>query len=320
LVGIFYYKYRYKFDKRVSQFLILSIIATVLSELSFTFYIRNYDILNQIGHILKIISFYFIYTSIVTTGINKPENIIYRELNLTNKKLKETLSKLELSNKELEQFSYVVAHDLKNPLAVIISGMRILKNYYSKHNDDHSIEIINSVDKTANRMSQMINHLLDYSKIHKNQANYSIIEVKDILHMAMDNLKVLIDDTQAIITYDKLPKIKCDKILMISLFQNLISNALKYRRKDIIPKIHIGVLEQEHHYLFSVSDNGIGINSKFLEKIFMIFTRINDDKDTNEGHGIGLAYCKKIVEKHNGKIWVESKINEGSTFYFTILK
>lgn len=315
--GVMFILFRDNFNKKILILFLLSIAFTIVSELFFTLYISNYDLINKLGHIFKIISFYFIYRSVIITGVNEPANVIYISLQKERKKLNNALEALKQSNMELIQFSSVVAHDLKNPLIAINSGINLIEKNWDK-NKTIDKNILTETKERSNRMLLMIDDLLSYSKIDKKSKNFGDFNCDDIINEAIDNLKVKIESNKAQIIYKNLPKLRCDKIQLVSLFQNLIENAIKYRKKDIPPIIEISAEERKNNVIFSVKDNGIGIEEEYKNKIFQIFHRINYDENKYPGTGIGLAFCKKIVERHQGKIWVESEYSKGSTFYFTI--
>lgn len=233
-------------------------------------------------------------------------------------KLKQTMKELEATNKELEQFTSVVSHDLKSPLNVVISYVNLMKKKYT---DKEANYLTNQVMKRTYNMLDLIDNLLHYSRAGKvNKEDLEVCDCELILQSATENLKIDIESNNAKITHSPLPKIYGYKVQLISLFQNLLSNAIKYRKEKVAPDIYISAekTEENNKWLFSFKDNGIGINSKKKDKIFLIFHREKTVSDKYSGYGIGLAYCKKIVENHNGKIWVESEPDKGSTFYFTI--
>lgn len=257
----------------------------------------------------------------IAIDITDKKNAI-EKLEKTNEKLTKTMEELNIANKELEHFSSIVAHDLKNPLTVIFSSMRLIKRACSKSCQNKSIrDIIETSSKTTKRLSQMIDNLLEYSKLGKDVDIKRRVMTKDVVKIAMSNLSATIEEKQAKINIGYLPTVKGNEILLISLFQNLISNSLKYC--DTKPEIIIDTLDNNENdkWIFFVRDNGIGMDKKQIDKIFMIFQRLHKNNDEKyPGSGIGLAFCKKIIETHKGKIWAESEPGEGSTFYLTLNK
>ena len=232
--------------------------------------------------------------------------------------LRETLEDLARINTELEQFSYVASHDLKEPLRMISSFAQLLEKRYKDKLDDDANDFIGFITEGVVRMQDLINNLLDYSKIGKLNREFEKIDLNDVLKDVIDNLRRIINETNAEIIFDSLPNIYGDKYQLLQVFQNLILNAIKFRGIDF-PLISISVHPEGKHWVFSISDNGIGIDSKDFERIFIIFKRLNRT-GKYEGTGIGLAICKKIIEYHRGKIWVESEVGKGSTFNFSIPK
>jgi PAS domain S-box-containing protein len=231
------------------------------------------------------------------------------------KALQESLIELERSNAELEQFAYITSHDLREPLRMITSFLQLLERRYKNQLDADANEFIGYAVDGAKRLDAMIQDILIYSKIAK-ERNFTYVNINNVLEQTYLNLRASIDENEAEITYDKLPTIVVDEKLMIQLFQNLISNAIKYHGNES-PKIQISAKNEGNQWLFSVKDNGIGISKKHLKKIFTIFQRLHTNEEY-EGTGIGLAIAQKIVHQHDGKIWVESEPGKGSTFYFTI--
>ena len=230
--------------------------------------------------------------------------------------LEEVINALQHSNEELEQFAHVTSHDLREPLRMITSFLQLLERRYSDQLDDDAHEFIEFAVDGAKRLDHMINDLLEYSQVKSIVREYVLVDTEKVLDHTLLNLKVRIDENNAIITHDPLPKIIGDKEMLIQLFQNLINNSIKYR-SDKSPKIHISAIEEGNVYRFSIKDNGIGISPDYLERIFTIFQRLHTHKEY-EGTGIGLSIAQKIVHQLGGQIWAESEIGNGSTFYFTI--
>jgi chemotaxis family two-component system sensor kinase Cph1 len=253
---------------------------------------------------------------------NKPVHILKMVEDITKRKnmeikMENLINKLEMSNRELEQFAYVSSHDLKEPLRMVTSFLQLLQKRYLNKLDDDANDFINYAVEGATRMDSMINDLLEYSRIGNKEKKFEYLPSEEILKTSLINLKSSIDDNNAIITYDSLPLIFANGQQMIQLFQNLIGNAIKYRSEEN-PKVHISsdnVFDNEH--IFAVKDNGIGIDQNHQERIFTIFQRLHS-REEYDGTGIGLAISKRILQKHRGDIWVESVLGKGSTFYFTI--
>lgn len=229
--------------------------------------------------------------------------------------LKLKTQELTRSNAELEQFAYVASHDLQEPLRMITSYMQLLEERYKDKLDSDANEFIAFAMDGASRMRKLIHSLLEYSRVNKVHP-FQPINTGNLLSEILQNLNDIIKNNHAKIKIEPLPDIYGDSVLIGQLFQNLILNAVKFKA-DRNPEIIISGKKVNKEYLFSVKDNGIGIPEEHSEKIFEILHRLHA-ADKYPGTGIGLAICKKIVEKHGGKIWFESKVNVGSTFYFTI--
>jgi len=222
---------------------------------------------------------------------------------------------LERSNVELEQFAYIASHDLQEPLRTISSYVQLIANRYKDKLDKDADEFIDFAVDGSNRMRLLINSLLEYSRVNKIKP-FQWVESADVIEDILQDMKEQINESGTVVKYNELPKIYADPILIGQVFQNLIGNAIKFRDgKD--PIIEISGKRDNAEVLFSVKDNGIGIKREYDDKIFVIFQRLNS-REKYPGTGIGLSICKKIVERHGGKIWVESEPGKGATFYFTI--
>lgn len=223
---------------------------------------------------------------------------------------------LKRSNKELEQFAYVASHDLQEPLRAITSYTQLLAQRYQGNLDAKADKYINYIVDGATRMQQLINDLLSYSRVGTKGKEFKLTDCNGVFQQTLMNLQITIAEKQAIITSDPLPTLMADEGQLVQLLQNLIGNAMKFCRNDL-PRVHISAVQQDQEWLFSVRDNGIGIGQEYLDRIFIIFQRLHTRREY-EGTGIGLAICKRIAERHGGRIWVESEQGQGSTFYFTI--
>ena len=233
-----------------------------------------------------------------------------------DKALREHTEALERSNRELEQFAYVASHDLQEPLRMVASYTQLLAKRYKGRLDSDADEFIAYAVDGATRMQVLINDLLAYSRVGTRGKNFEPTACETILEKTLDNLQKVIEDSEAKVTHDLLPTVMGDDIQLGQLFQNLITNAIKFQG-DEVPQIHISAVPNEDKWIFSVQDNGIGIDPEYNERIFVIFQRLYG-REEYPGTGIGLAICKKIVERHGGNIWVESEPEKGSRFYFTI--
>ncbi len=236
------------------------------------------------------------------------------------KKIEEELQlytkKIEAKNKELEQFTYIASHDLQEPLNTIGSFIKVIEENSDREFSDLEKDSFLFINQAASRMKELIKGLLDYSRLGK-KAKVKKLDSALLLQAVCHDLDFRIRETNAQINIGELPKIYAFETELRLLFQNLISNAIKFIKPNTKPIISITAEKKNSHWQFSVTDNGIGIEAKYKEKIFIIFQRLHG-RDEYDGTGIGLAHCRKIIELHNGDIWVESVVGKGSTFYFTI--
>ncbi len=223
---------------------------------------------------------------------------------------------LERSNAALEQFACVASHDLQEPLRMVSSYLQLLQRRYEGQLDADADEFIGFAVDGATRMKALINDLLNLSRITTHGKTFEPTDMDAVLGRALANLRATIQEAGAEVTHVQLPILICDAKQLEQLFQNLISNAIKFR-SDKTPRVHVGAEHKDGEWAFSVRDNGIGIDPEYAQRIFVIFQRLHA-RDEYAGTGMGLAICKKIVERRGGRIWVESRLGEGSTLYFTI--
>ena len=242
------------------------------------------------------------------------------ELKKLNEELEQRVAErtldLKRSNEDLEQFAYVASHDLQEPLRMVTNYLQLLQERYQGKLDSNADEFVDFAREGAQRMQVLITDLLQYSRVGTKPKEFRPVETQKVLKDSLANLTVAIEESQAKVTYDSLPTVQGDPVQLTQLFQNLIGNAIKFRG-DLPLRVHVGVAKDNGAWQFSVSDNGIGIAPKDFERIFVIFQRLHARKKY-PGTGIGLAVCKKIVERHGGRIWVESELGKGTTFYFTV--
>lgn len=262
---------------------------------------------------------------IMLSPLASPEGILVTVAirNITGRKAVEadllgTLEALKRSNEELAQFAYIASHDLQEPLRMVASYTQLLSRRYKGKLDSDADDFIAFAVDGANRMQRLIQDLLSYSRAGSKDSELTTTSSEQALEQAVINLRGAIEDTGAIVTHDSLPTVLADEMQLTQLFQNLVGNAIKYRGSDM-PRIHVSATRSDDggRWLLSVSDNGIGIEEKYLEKIFGMFQRLHK-RDEFAGTGIGLAVCRKVVERHGGIIWAESRPGHGSNFRFSL--
>jgi PAS domain S-box-containing protein len=238
------------------------------------------------------------------------------ELRRTAARLAEQTAELERSNAELQQFAYVASHDLQEPLRMVASYTQLLARRYGDKLDDDAREFIDFAVDGARRMQALINDLLAYSRVGTRAVEFAPTDCNAVVDQVIADLGAAIEDQRAVVTRGDLPTVQADTMQLSQLFQNLIGNAIKFHGERP-PRVDVAAERQGQDWLFAVRDNGIGIDPEYADRIFIIFQRLHSRAEY-PGTGIGLAICKKIVERHGGRIWLESKVGEGTTFYFTL--
>jgi light-regulated signal transduction histidine kinase (bacteriophytochrome) len=231
------------------------------------------------------------------------------------KELQKLVAELRRSNEELEHFAYVASHDLKEPLLSVASNIKLIERRIKKGNQEEAGEFIEKSLQQLNMMQALISDLLIYSRVGTQARPFEKVACDDVFRTVLTNLKTGIEQNHATITSEPLPEVMADPVQMVQLLQNILSNALKFC-EERPPVVHVSAVKGEGEWVFSIRDNGIGIPAGESERIFEMFGRLH--KDRFHGTGIGLATCKKIVERHSGRIWVESEQGKGSTFFFTL--
>jgi light-regulated signal transduction histidine kinase (bacteriophytochrome) len=242
--------------------------------------------------------------SIISRDITEKKN--------SEEALKKFSRELERSNSELRQFAFAAAHDLQEPLRAMSNYSDLLTGRYSASLDERAVKYINRIAESSERMQSLIQDLLHYSRVDTHGKPFTVVNLEEVFLSATRNLRIAIEESSAIIIAGKLPRIQADRSQMLLLFQNLISNAIKYRGKEV-PKIAIEAKLENGLLTLQFKDNGIGIEEEHFQRIFVIFQRLHT-RDEYPGTGMGLAICKRIVERHGGSIWVESALNKGSKF------
>ncbi len=283
--------------------------ATETGEYKYV-YDRGYIVRDQFGKAIRAVG--------AMQDISKTKEY-ESSLKSLNEDLKKHAKELEISNAELEQFAYVASHDLQEPLRMVTSFLTQLEKKYSEQLDEKAHTYIHFAVDGAKRMRSIILDLLEFSRVGRSEDKQELIDVNEIISEVKLLCHKEIEDSDAVISTEVLPEIMAPKSPVRQVFQNLISNAIKYRKPSVTPEIEIKVEESGKYYVFSIKDNGIGIDPEYFDKIFIIFQRLHQ-REKYSGTGMGLAVTKKIIENLGGKIWLESKEGEGSIFYFSILK
>jgi PAS domain S-box-containing protein len=232
-------------------------------------------------------------------------------------RLRATAADLERSNRELEQFAYVASHDLQEPLRMVASYTQLLSRRYQGKLDQDADEFIGFAVDGALRMQELINDLLTYSRVGSRSLELQRVDANTVVDHVISSLGGAIEDSSATVTHDELPTLQADATQMEQLLQNLVANGIKFRRPDVPPEVHVSARRVPAGWCFAVRDNGIGIEPQYLERIFVLFQRLHSRAEY-PGTGIGLAICKKIVERHGGSIAVKSQPGQGTTFEFTV--
>jgi len=313
------------------QLIVMIIIICIVLTIGFVVMLRiSYHIEHPVQHLLKGVQrlkrgdyHYKIdysgmkYAPVELLQLCEAFNQMSQNIRDNELELKRQKEELASSNAELEQFAYVASHDLQEPLRMVASYVQLLaKRYKGKLDQDADDFIYYAVDGSQ-RMQNLINDLLVFSRVGTKGKELKSVDFEVVLHHVLANLQQAIQESDAQITHDPLPTLMADSTQMVQLLQNLVGNAIKFRDANRAPIIHIGVKQQGHEWLFSVHDNGIGFDPKYRDRIFLIFQRLHN-KTKYQGTGIGLSICKKIVERHGGKIGVDSEAGHATTFHFTL--
>lgn len=235
------------------------------------------------------------------------------------RELEDTTAELARSNRDLEEFASVLSHDLSAPIRAVATFCELLQRGYREQLGDEADNLLQGAVDGAKRMQQLISDLLAFARVTRQSKAHVAVECEVVFRDVLANLQLEIHEAEAAVTHDPLPTVTAEPTQLMQLFQNLIGNGIKYCR-DRRPAVHVGAQEENGEWLFSVQDNGIGLDPRQAEWIFQIFHRLHSDETVYSGTGIGLAICKRIVERHGGRIWVESKPGEGCTFHFTVPK
>jgi signal transduction histidine kinase len=239
-----------------------------------------------------------------------------RELIIQNEEKEKRAAELVVANKELKQFAYIASHDLQEPLRTISNYIEAFELEHFHLLGEDGKQYIRSINRAAQRMSALVEALLNFSRLGRDK-KMTLVDCNKIINSVLEDLRALIKSSKSTITLVGIPVMNACEIEIRQLFQNLITNAIKFVKKDVQPKIQIRAVQLDEKWKFSVSDNGIGIDPIHFERVFDLFQRLHSH-EKYAGNGIGLANCKKIVQLHRGEIWIESMVGQGTTFHFTI--
>ncbi|GAB4540564.1 MAG: hypothetical protein Kow0063_30500 [Anaerolineae bacterium] len=307
---------REEFDPGLLHLLIWSIALTIGAELAFTFYVSVYGLSNLIGHMLKIISFYLIYRAVISAALVRPYGVIFRNLKQSETQLRQHTAELQARNEELDAFAHTAAHDLRTPLALIISTIRVLNAQHQSSLDEDTQELLGMISRTAFRMNHIINELLLLAEVRKAKAHISRLDMASVVAGAQERLAQQIQDNQVEIKLpDTWPPALGHALWIEEVWVNYISNAIKYGGQP--PRLELGATDQSNRMVrFWVRDNGPGLTPEEQARLFTPFTRLDQVRAT--GHGLGLSIVKRIVEKLDGEVGVESQPGQGSLFFFTL--
>lgn len=287
-------------------FLLITLVGSMVLNVTFIF--RQGKLLQQ-----------FMVSELEKTVKKQTEEILLQNeaLNRTKKEIEQKNRLLQYNNEELEQYAYITSHDLQEPLRKIKNFSELLSKQCVSSIDDKGEKYLRYIIDGAARMQNLINDLLAYSRVTTKGKIFESIPMEMAAKTAIDNLSLLIHETGAKVTVNRLPEARADELQITQLFQNLISNALKYRKTDVVPEITISCERENGHCVYSIADNGIGFEMQYSERIFQVFQRLHTLGEY-EGTGIGLSICKRIVNRHGGRIWAKSEPGKGTVFSFTI--
>jgi len=315
----FLWRQQAEFDPMVLRLIIWSIILTMASELAFTFYVGVYDLSNFVGHFFKILSFYLIYKAIIETGLVKPYNLLFRNLNLSEEALRKRTAELEFANRELESFSYSVSHDLKAPVRAIGGFARILASEYAGKLDSEGLRLLQIIRTNTDLMSALIDDLLALARLGRVQIKKSLVNMTVITNQVVTQLRADTPNRDLHLTIGDLPPALGDHSLLYQVMVNLLTNAVKFTKSRPSAIIEVGGRIEDQENIYYVKDNGAGFDARFIGNLFRPFQRLHRSEEF-EGTGVGLALVKRIIQRHGGRVWAEGKVDEGATFYFSLPK
>jgi signal transduction histidine kinase len=311
-LGTFLSTGRWEWDD-FEHWLVLSLIVAVIGDaLYMPFSQALSDPPFDVAHVLKVLSYAFVFA-----GLLANMSRLFRQAERASDLLAEQNEELIRSNRELEQFSYAISHDLQEPLRVISGYTQLLGRRYRGTLDADADEFIDFTVEATERMRDHINGLLEYSRVGRTSRQVQEVALDQVLEQSERVLRQAVAESGATVTADRLPAVRGNPRLLERLFVNLIGNAIKYRRAEVAPRVHVSARAVGEHWELRFADNGIGIEPEYQDRIFGLFQRLHT-REEYAGSGIGLALCRRIAEAHGGEIWVRSDPGEGSTFYVTL--
>ncbi len=301
-------------------FPLLSKTGDVIGHLSFI----NDKPINNMAALQDVMGLYAAWASTEVMHLNAQKHLETKTKTIQNQleELNEKNQELELyieSNSQLENFAYIASHDLKAPIRTIVSFSQLLERRLGKQIDEESKEYLDFIINSSRNMRDLIDDLLDYSKVNSQENDVDDVDIDGLVAAITNEIQVSIQENDATIIWNDLPTIDADLIKLKQLFQNLITNAIKFQQPNVKPIVEIKSIETATHWQFSIADNGIGIKEEYFDVIFKLFQKLHT-YESFEGTGLGLAICRKIVAQHEGEIWVESEFGQGTTFHFTLKK
>lgn len=306
-----------KAETKIALIYFLAGIIWIVTSDRVVFLFFSNDEINNISYFQTIKGVFYVFATTLLLYLMLRQH--YKKLNQKIKELRIYSKKLEQTNQDLEYFTFIASHDLQEPLRNVTTFLEQLENKYKSKLDDEATKYINFAINGAKQMRKTILALLEYTRIENLERKTEEIDVQKLVKELINSKQQVINEKKALIKIEKLPIILSNRVFLIQVFNELIDNALKYSKEDVFSVIQISFENLDNEWLFAITDNGIGIEESYFEKIFVPFQRLHN-KEEFTGTGIGLAIVKRIVTHLNGRIWLVSKKNTGSTFYFTISK
>ena len=311
------FRNRTQFDRGVFRLLIVSIAFTIGSELAFTFYISVYGFSNLVGHIFKITSFYLIYKALIETGLTKPYNLLFRNLKQSEEALQKANDELNVTNKEMESFSYSVSHDLRAPLRGIDGFSQVLLKNYSDKLDEQGKDYLQRVRLATQRMGILIDDMLSLSRVTRSEMKHELVDLSKLVQSIAAELQKSQPERQVEFIITPGVTANGDARLLRILLENLLGNAWKFTGTHPKARIEFGVTQVGGEQVYFIRDDGAGFDMAYADKLFGVFQRLHR-ADEFPGTGVGLATVQRVTHRHGGRVWGEGEVEKGATFYFTL--